>query len=243
MRIVTPRTVFWPLDAYPRAMKPSANLNRSLCLLLIMMPFTALPAATKPHIINFGRWIAVQWVASTQTAPVTMRIRPLLVDGRVKEYVVGPAHEITDRSFVVQRVFRVNDGLPDESAPRWQWQRGGWLLVDRVTGRISPANLPAFDAYFSAASWYRDYVAYCGVGDDSKKAYVVVAQIGRRKPVLKKLLPTALNDDAGPDSICPAPLWQRSPVRVSFAPETGDRQTFSIRGTAVDFVDDTEDDD
>lgn len=238
---MTAYTVFWPLDAYPRAMKQSVKLNRSLCFLLIVIASAPFAAATKLHIINFGRWIAVQWATGTQAAPVTMRVRPMLIDGKVREYVVGPVHEITDRLFVVQRVSRVNDGLPNELAPRWQWQRGGWLLVDRVTARISPATLPAFDAYFSAASWYRDYVAYCGVGDESKKAYAVVAQIGRRKPVLKKLLPTALKDDAGPDSICPAPLWQRSPVRVSFAPETGERQTFSIRGTAVDLLDDTED--
>jgi hypothetical protein len=238
---VTVHTACQLLDAYPRGMKQTLKLHKSLCLLLMVIASNPLCAATKPHIINFGRWIAVQWFAGTESASVTLRIRPLLVDGGVKEYVVGPAHEITDRLFAVQRAFRVNDGLPTELAPRWQWQRGGWLLVDRVTGRVSPANLPNFDTYFSAASWYREYVAYCGVGDDGKKEYAVVAQVGRRKPVLKKVLATALKDDAGPDSICPAPLWQRSPARVSFAPEGGERQTFSIRGGAVDLVDDAED--
>ena len=47
-------------------------------------------------------------------------------------------------------------------------------------------HLPEFDSFYSAASWYRDYVAYCGVGDDGKKTYAMVAQISRRKPVLKK---------------------------------------------------------
>ena len=78
---------------------------------------------------------------------MTIKIRALIVDGRVKEYVLGAPHEVTERLFVVRRAFRVNDSLPEDSAPRWQWQRGGWLLVDRVTGHISPINLPEFDAY------------------------------------------------------------------------------------------------
>ena len=47
---------------------------------------------------------------------VTMKIRALMVDGGVKEYVLGVSHEVTDRMFVVRRVFRVNDGfrkIPD----------------------------------------------------------------------------------------------------------------------------------
>jgi len=127
-----------------------------------------------------------------------------MVDGRVKEYVIGSPHEVTDRLFVVRRAFRVNDSLPQDSGPRWQWQRGGWLLVDRTTGRVSPINLPEFDAFYSAANWYRDYVAYCGVSDDGKKTYAMVAQLGRRKPVLKKPLSNdGLADDAPPDSACP----------------------------------------
>ena len=58
-----------------------------------------------------------------------------------------------------------------------------------MTGRISPINLPEFDALYSAESWFRDYVAYCGVSDDGKKVYAIVAQISRRKPVMKNPLP------------------------------------------------------
>jgi len=164
------------------------------------------------------------------------------VDGRVKEYVLGQPHEVTDRLFVVRRAFRVNDSLPEDSgSPRWQWQRGGWLLVDRTTGRVSALNLPEFDAYYSAASWYRDYVAYCGVSDDGKKLYAMVAQLNRRKPVLKKpLSDEGVADDAGSDSACQAPTWQRSPVRVSFQPPGGAKQTFAVRGHVVDVVNDAE---
>ena len=63
-----------------------------------------------------------------------------------------------------------------------------WLPVDRLTGRVSQLNLPEFDPFYSTASWYRDYIAYCGVSEDGKKLYAVVAQVGRRKPILKKML-------------------------------------------------------
>jgi hypothetical protein len=143
--------------------------------------------------------------------------------------------------FVVRRAFRLNDNLPDDPAPRWQWQRGGWMLVDRVTSRISPINLPEFDPFYSAGSWYRDYVAYCGVSDDGKKTYAIVAQLSRRKPVLRKPLSNeTLAEDAQPDSACPAPSWQRAPARVTFEPGGDAKQTFSIRGHVVDLVNDVE---
>src|SRR4029077_3198727 len=156
-------------------------------------------------------------------------------------------HEITDRLFVVRRAFRINDSLPQESTspPHWQWQRGGWLLVDRLTGHISPITLPEFDVLYSAASWYRDSVAYVGVSDDGKKLYAVVAQVSRRKPVLKKLLDSAGNGEiknAAADSACPVPTWQRNPSRVSFEIAGGPKQTFAIRGHSVDLITQEEDD-
>lgn len=129
-----------------------------------------------------------------------------------------------------------NDSLTDDALPRWQWQRGGWLLVDSFTGRISPINLPEFDVVYSATSWYRDYVAYCGISDDGRKTFAIVAEVNRRKPVLKKALSVVLVDEATPDSACPAPVWQRSPTRVTFEPHGGTTQTFAIRGHVVDVV-------
>jgi len=228
-----------------------------LLVCAVLLP-NALSAATKLHVITFGKWTPVPWVTAsgsnasgthasgtnafgTNDKPMIIRIRALLVDGRVKEYAVGAAHEVTDRLFVVRRVFRVNDSLPEDSGPHWQWERGGWLLVDRLTGHLSPINLPDFDVFYSAASWYRDYVAYCGVADDGKKTFAIVAQISRRKPVLKKPLSNdGVAEDAAPDSACPAPAWQRSPMRVSFEPAGSAKQTFAIRGHVVDLVNDAE---
>ncbi len=208
-------------------------------------------SASKPHVIAFGKWTSVPWSpgGTTDEKPLVLKVRPLLVDTRTKEFTVGPAHDVTDRLFVVRRAFRVNDSLPQESAspPHWQWQRGGWLLVDRVTGRISPVNLPEFDVLYSGASWYRDYAAYCGVSEDGKKVYAVVAQISRRKPVLKKLLegaslPVTGTKDAAPDSACSVPGWQRAPTRVSFEPAGATKETFAIHGHIVDLLTEEEDD-
>lgn len=224
-----------------------SRLPIALLLVIIVIQSSLVVAASKPHVITFGKWTAVQWFPVTGGAddkPLTLKVRPLLIDARVKDFTLGPPHDVTDRLFVVRRAFRVNDSLPQESTspPHWQWQRGGWLLVDRLTGHISPINLPEFDAFYSAVSWYRDYAAYCGVSHDGKKIFAIVAQVNRRKPVLKKPLSTAkLSEDAPPDSACPAPAWQRTPVRVSF--EDGQtKQTFAIRGHAVDLVADEGDD-
>jgi hypothetical protein len=228
----------------------SQSCIRTVLLVLIFtIQSSSFAAAAKPRIISFGKWITVQWFRSSGAAndkPLPLKVRPLLLDARVKEFTVGPAHDVTDRLFVVRRAFRVNDSLPQESTPpQWQWQRGGWLLVDRMTGHISPINLPEFDLVYSAASWYRDYAAYCGISDDGNQIYAIVAQLNRRKPVLKKLLDGVKiaegeTIDTAADSTCPAPAWQRTPARVTFQPASAPKQTFAIRGHAVDLVNESE---
>jgi hypothetical protein len=210
--------------------------SRSLPILLILAVYAY--AATKPHVITFGKWTTIQWQPNPgDRKPVALKVRPLLIDDRVKEFTLGPAHEVTDRLFVVRRAYRVNDSLPQESAPHWQWQPGGWLLVDRTTARISPINLPEFDPFYSAASWYRDYAAYCGVSEDGKKIYPIVAQLSRRKPVLKQAIEgEGTAEDAPADSACSAPAWQRTPARVTFEPAGTAKQTFAIRGHVVDVI-------
>jgi len=199
---------------------------------ILWLIFAAGTCTAKVHVIAFGKWSTVQ--AGEKAA--SLKVRTLLVDAQVKEYVFGAPHDVTERLFVVRRAFRVNDSLPDELSTRWQWQRGGWLLVDRMTGKISAVNLPEFDPVYSAASWYRDYIAYCGVSDDQKKVFAVVAQLNRRKPVLHKAISGgAIDDNAKQEPACTAPEWQRGPVRVSF--DAGNaKQTFAVHGKAVDPV-------
>jgi hypothetical protein len=207
--------------------------------ILLCMAGSECAASPKVHVITFGKWTSAQWPDGSGKKLLPLRVRALLVDTRVKEYTTGISHDVTERLFVVRRVFRVNDALPEESAARWQWQRGGWLLVDRATGKVSAVSLPEFDAFYSTTSWYRDYAAYCGVSEDGKKLYAMVAQVGRRKPVLKKVLGEPDGDDA-PDSECPAPKWERSPARVTFEPDETQKVLFTIRGRVVDVVNEPE---
>lgn len=201
-------------------------------------------AAAKAHTIAFGKWTTVKWmIGSNEDQPIDLKIRALLVDGHTKEYTVGPSHDITERQFVVRRVFRLNDALPEDKATQsyWRWERGGWLLVDRISTHITQVNLPEFDSYSSVASWYRDYVAYCGVSDDGEKVYEIVTQLGRRKPVLKKTIVSAVSLEM-PDSACAAPDWLRQPTRVTFSTGVSDKTTYEVRGHAFNLIKDQDDD-
>jgi hypothetical protein len=220
-----------------------------LILLGMFVTFTRsnAAAASKVHVIAFGKWTTVLYVADSaaepgENKPLTLRVRALVIDGRIKEFTLGAAHDVTDRIFVIQRAFRVNDNLPQESSsPHWQWQRGGWLLVDRITARVSSLNLPEFDAAFSAVSWYRDYAAYWGVSDDGKQIYAVVAEINRRKPIMKTPGIKLAKDDhegSAPDCTCAIPEWQRDPARVTFEANQSLKNTYVIRGHASDLLSD-----
>jgi hypothetical protein len=217
---------------------------RTVASFLLLLAFS-LPsiAAPKIHQITFGKATTVKWlVGSDEKTELELKVRPMYVDARLREYTLGSPHEITDRLFAVRRAFRVNDALAEEPpSPRlWRWQRGGWLLVDRFTGRISPINLPEFDPYASAASWYRDYVAYCGLSDDGKKISAVVLQVGRRRPLLKKVVAPAPESEM-PDSSCATPVWQRQPARVTFDVGKDQKFTFGVQGHAFDVVENDDD--
>ena len=176
-----------------------------------------------------------------------LKIRPLLVDSVVKEWTTGDAHDVTDRSFVVRRVLRLNDDLPGEKPEpggkqsHWVWQRGPWLLVDRVTGRVTALKLPDYDPGVSQVSWFRDYGAYCGVTASGKSLYAVVAQLAARKPVLARKL-AAFDSDGSGNPVCGATDWQREPLRVTFHPTGKDATSFDlVPGSAV-LVEESDDD-
>ncbi len=167
-----------------------------LLALAILTAFTT--AASKPHVISFGKTFTVKlFLGPTETKSQDIKIRALMVDGKIKEFTTGETHDITDELFTVRRAFRVNDTLPDDDAkvPKWKWQRGGWVLVNRSTGRVSQLKLPEFDPYYSEAVWYRDYVAYCGLSENAERLYAVVAQLGLRKPVVRAPLGAATNGE------------------------------------------------
>jgi hypothetical protein len=192
-------------------------------------------AAPKVHVISFGKTMAVKLFLGPDEARTTpMKVRALYADTKLKEFVTGEVHDVTDRLFVVRRAYRLNNNLPgDENKAGWVWERGGWLMVDRLTARVSQLSLYEFDPFYSQASWFRDYVAYCGVSDSGEKLSAVVMQLGRKKPLLKKELGVAKQGEM-PDSECDTPTWEKKPTRVTFLPKHGEKQAFSIFGHAWD---------
>lgn len=214
-----------------------------LAALICSLCFTAV-AVSKPHVISFGKVMPVKlFVGPSEDKTVPMQVRALYVDSNLKEFTTGEPHDVTDRLFVVRRAFRVNDSLPTDQKklPKWMWQRGGWLLVDRTTGRVSPITLPDFDPFYSDVAWYRDYAAYCGLSDDAEKLYADVVALGRKKPLLRKQLGPASNGDA-PDSECAQPQWDRQPARVTFLPKNAPKFTFTLPDRSIELAPSTDDD-
>jgi len=161
----------------------------------------------------------------------TLKVRPLIVDDQQREWTMGEIHEVTDRSFAVRRVMRVNDSLLTDREPHWVWQPGPWLLVDRVTGHIAALHLVDFDAAISNVVWYRDYAAYCGIGTTAKGGlFAIVAQLGARRAVVQKQIgPWPQANHFIP--VCQPAEWQRMPMRVTLRPTAGEPTTFDVVGT------------
>jgi hypothetical protein len=171
-----------------------------------------------------------------------LKVRPLTVDGKMKEWTTGDAHDVTDRSFAVRRAVRLNDALPTDHGERWVWQRGPWLLVDRVSGKVAALHLPDFDPAVSEAVWFRDYAAYCGVNASGKQLFAVVAQVEARRPLLAKKL-GAWDAADHPSPACAPTVWQREPLRVSFQPTGAAEVSFDLIGTSAILVEDDDSDD
>ena len=191
-----------------------------------MLLAAGMGATAKVHVIAFGKWMAVQWFPGSATPgsaakdkAITMRMRALVVDGRVKEYMLGAPHEVTERLFVVRRVFRVNDSLPEESAaalavaarrlaagrphdgPSFGDQSAG---VRRVL--LGRQLVPRLRCLLRRGRRWQEDIRHGGAAQP--------AQAGAEE----ELSGRGVADDAAPDSACPAPAWQRAPVRVSFEP-------------------------
>jgi hypothetical protein len=234
--------------------------------------FAALPAFAaaprKAHVVVLGATRRVPYSkagdpAGAAPGETELKIRALLVDGVVKEWTTGDAHDVTDRSFVVRRVIKLNDALPgDKSGPsdkpatgdkliagvkpasaraastapvasHWVWQRGPWLLVDRQTGRVVALKLPYYDPGVSQVVWFRDYGAYCGVTASGKSLYAMVAQVAARKALLARKL-SAFDPENHSDPACGPAEWQRDPLRATFHPTGKEPESFDlVPGSAV----------
>ena len=190
-------------------------------------------AAAKIHVVALGRWSSVKLVSEGSSTKNELKVRPLLVDGKVREFTTGAIHDITERVFVVQRAYKLNDLLPGESGgARWRWEIGGWMLVDRTSGKVQMLSLPEFDPYTSQVSWFRDYVAYCGVAEETQKLFMIVAQAGKRKPLLKQVL----TGGGAQSNACEAPAWERDPARVTFDPSGEQKVVFTVKTHSLEWV-------
>ncbi|MFT4113744.1 hypothetical protein [Silvibacterium sp.] len=223
-------------------------------LVLILLPGMLCAAPAKGHTVSLGGLKKVPYSVEGDPAGATgdehdLAVRPLVVDGKVKEWTTGPAHDITDRSFVVRRAIRLNDALPADAstpspgqksgprAPSWVWQKGPWLLVDRVSGKITALHLADYDPAVSEVVWFRDYAAYCGLNSSGRQLYAVVAQLAARRPLLaKKLGPW--DPQHHPTPACAPAAWQREPLRVAFAVSGAQPVSFDLVGLSAVLVED-----
>lgn len=215
------------------------------CAAILLFLFSASAFAAKVHTVALGTWRKVPYTApslapkSVDDKLGSLRVRPLVVDGRVLEWTAGEMHEITDRSFVVRRAVRLNDALPGESGAHWEWSLGPWMLVDRVKAHISVLHLADFDPAVSEVVWFRDYAAYCGVNSTGKHLYAVAAQLGVRRPLVAKVLAKWTADDH-PTPACAAATWQRQPLQVTFHPTDGDTVSYQLFGLTSALVEEGE---
>jgi hypothetical protein len=217
---------------------------RLLVWTLVFIPFSqrftlAATAPAKVHVVSLGAVRKVPYtppesavVAVKGADAPTLKVRPLIVDGRQKEWTTGDAHDVTDRSFTIRRALRLNDALPGDAVARWSWQPGPWLMVDRSTGHITALHLPDFDTEISDAIWFRDYAAYCGTAETTKGGlFAIVAQLGARRPVVQKQI-GKWPQPSPPEPVCKPAEWQRAPMRVTLQPTGGEPMTFSVVGAA-----------
>jgi hypothetical protein len=205
----------------------------------------AFQAQAKTHSVVLGAVKRVPYSQAGDPAGAaagedSLKIRALLVDGNLKEWTTGDLHDVTERSFAVRRVIRLNDMLPGDKQNHWVWQRGPWLLVDRVTGHITALKLPDYDPGISQVRWFRDYAAYCGLTASGKSLYAVVAQVAARKPVLARKL-AAFDVGNTPVPVCTPPDWQREPLRITFHPTGKDAVSYDIVPGSAVLVEDSED--
>ena len=216
--------------------------NALECCVFLLIAVSHSWAATKVHTVFLGTgkivpYSAIGDPAGALTTEKQLRVRPLLVDDKIREWTTGESHAITDRSFVIRRALRLNDALPGDKTEHWIWQRGPWLMIDRVKGSVTALHLPDYDPAVSNVIWFRDYAAYCGLTASGKQLYAVVAQISGRKPVIAKKLSTWSPGVDHPPA-CAAALWQREPLQVTFQQVGAATVSYSLIGLSAVLVED-----
>lgn len=225
------------LDAY------SGGVNRfrtvwlaGLLTVAVSVPAFAARAKAKPHYAALGSARTVAYSAEgdpsgARPGETRLKVRLLVVNGKVVNWTTGEIHEVTPHTFAVQSALRMNDTLPTDKHEHWVWQRGPWLLVDK-RGKVKALRLPDYDVSVSDVVWFRDYAAYCGLSARGKSLYAVVAQIGVRRAAVSKRL-EKWDPVEHPSPACAAAVWQREPLAVSFAPTGKAPVSFDLAGSSA----------
>jgi hypothetical protein len=92
----------------------------SLLSVTLFTTVSAHAAPRKPHSVVLGAVKRVPYSktgdpSGAATGEDALKVRALLVDGVLKEWTTGDAHDVTDRSFVVRRVIKLNNALPTDT--------------------------------------------------------------------------------------------------------------------------------
>ena len=123
-------------------------------VMVLAAMFAAAPAAQaaprKAHTVVLGAAKKVSYSKAGDPAGAaagedSLKIRALLVDGVLKEWTTGDAHDVTDRSFVVRRVIKLNDTLPSDQTSDKQGDKlatGGKPVEGSATSE-KPGDKPA----------------------------------------------------------------------------------------------------
>ncbi len=219
-----------------------------LCILLLLIPQPS-PAASKGrshkkaprahhyviHTVFLGPWHTVPFSPDPDAANPAhsqLKVRALVIDGRIADWTTGPIHLVTESSYTVRQALRVNDALPTAKTEHWIWQLGPWLSVDRIKGHVALLHLPGYDPRVSHVVWFRDLAAYCGIrGGSRPELTALVARLTVRKALLSAKIgpwnpakkPSLLTTPA-----CALATWQLDPLRVSFQPTVGNLLTYSL---------------
>lgn len=225
-----------------------------LCILLLMVPQPSPAGLTRRshkkttrahhhlvHTVFLAPWHTVPYSPDPDAAAPTqshLRVRALVVDGRIVDWTSGPTHQVTRTTYTVRQAIRVNDALPTAKHDHWIWQLGAWLSVQRITGHVAVLHLPGFDPRVSQIVWFRDLAAYCGIRGGSKpQLTALVARLAVRKAIIAtKISPWNPAQDPAllTTPACAPATWQLDPLRVSFQPTVGKPLAYSlIDGTPV----------
>jgi hypothetical protein len=131
MPVITQSTDDWPHSTFVTGTLSTAApgwqqmryFNIAVALLILTVSANA---ASKSHVMSLGKPMPTKLLLGpSDEQELNISVRPLYLDTKAQGMHDRPAHDITDRAFVIRRAHRGNPSLPTESsAQRWLPARG-----------------------------------------------------------------------------------------------------------------------